>query len=927
MNIMNKLTLKHIRKNKTRTIVTIIGIIISVAMLTAVTTGIQSGMDWMCEVMYQSDGKWHVQYKDIAADKFNEFVAEEEPGQTFMIQTIGYSALTGSKNEKKPYVYIQAVNETAFTNLPLTLEEGRFPQNETEIVISREMLEDGQSNIKIGDTVTYELGERYIKGITDPKAAEQNGLSLTEPLKENSFYLGKEVELSYYDENDKQHIATATEELRPTGVKKTYQVVGIIHRPELYLESSSAPGYSAFTYMEADSVMADTKVNGFVYYNNVTNSIYKDAVKDALRLGLEKPYADANEEDLIISDISNTEVNQGVLYYEGVTPDKGLTKFIQVMYVLLIAIIMVGSITLIYNSFAISISERSKQLGMLSSVGATKRQKRNTVFFEAFVYGVIGIPVGIVSGIFGMSVAFKIVGKMLLSGSSLTVPLTLQVSIKTLVLSVVVAIITILISAYIPAIRASRISPIEAIRQSRDIKITKKKVKTSRLNRLLFGFEGELALKNMKRNKKRYRSIIFSLFISVVLFITVSAFIYYTAGAYTEGVVTSNYDARVFIEGKDASQDQKVASDLKELASTSQVTRVNRLGVSIKDGKNYVSDEVKAYVNEDIESGLLPEDYEQTPYFMLYAMDDESFTAYCKAAGITMSKDRSKNEGILINKQQLRRNYSIDNVVPITLSAGDQFVVENDPFQTGDPDETAFSITMQVAATTEILPIGIVSYGESYASTIYFIVSESTFNHVKEQIIEQSKMEIPVRKGIYLKSATDQSIVRDIENVLAKNEILESSYEIYDVKADEQSGRQLVYAVSIFSYGFIILMSLICCANMCNTISTSIALRRSEFAMLKSVGMTPKKFHRMIMFESMLYGVKALAYGVPVSIGASYLIYMFVTDRFEIGFMLPAYIYLGTFVLVFAIVGSAMFYSSRKVRKENIIDGLKTDIV
>ncbi|MDO5521216.1 MAG: FtsX-like permease family protein [bacterium] len=927
MNIMNKLTLKHIRKNKARTIVTIIGIVISVAMLTAVTTGVQSGINWMREIMFESDGKWHIEYKDIAADKFTSFIQEENPGEAFMTQTVGYANLSGSQNQKKPYVYIQAVNDSAFSNLPLHLEEGRFPENEEELVISRHIIENGHVNVKIGDTVTYELGERYIKNISDPKAAEQNGLSLTEPLSMNSTYLGQDTELSYYDEKEERHVVTASEELRFTGEKKTYKVVGIISKPSFAIESSSAPGYSVFTYLNPEHISTNRKVNGYVYYNNVSNAIYKDAIKDALRLGLEKPYAEASQEDLIIVDISNAEVNQDVLYYEGVTPDQGLTTFITVMYILLIVIIMIGSITLIYNSFAISISERSKQLGMLSSVGATKRQKRNTVFFEAFVYGAIGIPLGILSGIVGMSIAFKIVSPILIDNSSLNVPLTLQVSAKTLIISVIVAIVTIVISAYIPAIRASRISPIEAIRQSKDIKITKKKVRTSRLNRLLFGFEGELALKNMKRNKKRYRSIIFSLFISVVLFITVSAFIYYSTSAYTDGVITSNYDARIFIEGEDQKQDQMVVNDLKELPSIAQVTRVNRLGVLIKDGEKYVSDEVKKYVEQDIKSGQLSEDYEMTPNFNLYAMDDDSYQAYCKAAGIEVSGELNKNQGVLINKLQERRDYSIDNIAATNLSAGDTFVIENDPLSTGDTDEDAFNITMEVAAITEVLPIGIVSYGESYTSTIYFVISESTFNQIKEQIAKQSDMEIPVRKGIYVKSATDASLIKDFETVLDANGILDSAYDIYDVKADEQSGRQLVYAVSIFSYGFITLMSLICCANMCNTISTSINLRRSEFAMLKSVGMTPKRFHRMIMFESMLYGIKALAYGLPVSVGLSYLIYLFVTDRFEVGFMIPAYIYIGTFVLVFAIVGSAMFYSSRKVRKENIIDGLKTDIV
>ncbi|BBF45039.1 ABC transporter, ATP-binding protein [Lachnospiraceae bacterium KM106-2] len=924
MNIMNKLTLKHVKKNKARTVVTIIGIIISVAMMTAVTTGLNSVMTWMCNVEIEKTGKWHVEYKDVNAEKFTEYAKKDEVETSFMMQQLGYSKLKQSANERMPYVYVQALDKDAFSNLPLQLEEGRFPKNENEIIISRHMIDNGKIKVKVGDTVTYQFGERYVTKTSDSQLLEQNGYSMKEPLTQEKSYLNGKDALSGYDENDKEISGSANEDLRLTGKKASYKVVGIISRPSIYFEDYSAPGYSAFTMMDSKIIKSSSKVNGYAFYHTVTSKMYKELIKDAVSLGLEEPKWNLEVgEEKTINSFPDIKVNQDVLYYQGVSPDRGLNIFTTVVYAILIVIIMVGSISLIYNSFAISISERSKQLGMLSSVGATRSQKRNTVLFEALIYGIVGIPLGIIAGIVGLSVAFKVVSPMLLGAArSIQVPLTLQVSMMNIIVSTIVAIITILISAYIPAIRASRISPIEAIKQSNDIKITKKKVKTSQLTHFLFGFEGELALKNMKRNKKRYRAINFSLFISVVLFVTVSAFIYYMTGAFTGGVVTANYDVSLSVNHEDDSVYHDLENRFNEIPSIKNTTFVKNMNVYVKNVERYLSKELNSLVQSDIEAGLRAEDMGYNPNLQLYAMDDASYEKYCKKVGIKEGVIKEQNPIIIVNKLQIRKDYSIQNVTPLNLKTGDKIQLGKDPELGDDKD---FKVDLTVAAATDKLPIGLVGYGESYYDGIHLVVSESTFDQIVKEMEKQTKEDISYGKNIYLNAAGEESISKDVEQVLEEKAIGTSAYQLYDVKAQDESNRQLVYAVSILAYGFITLMSLICCANMCNTISTSIQLRRSEFAMLKSVGMTPKKFHRMIMFESLLYGVKALVFGLPVSIGLSYLIYRYVTDRFEVGFMLPAYIYILAVTLVFVIVGISMFYSSRKVRKENIIEGLRSE--
>lgn len=137
----------------------------------------------------------------------------------------------------------------------------------------------------------------------------------------------------------------------------------------------------------------------------------------------------------------------------------------------------------------------------------------------------------------------------------------------------------------------------------------------------------------------------------------------------------------------------------------------------------------------------------------------------------------------------------------------------------------------------------------------------------------------------------------------------------------------MMLLISVFTYAFLALITAICIANIINTISTSITLRKREFAMLKSVGITPGSFNRMLNYESIFYGIKALIYGIPISIAVMYLVYRSLMENFDFAFSLPLTSIGIVIVSVFLIVGSAMLYSSSKVRKENIIDALRQEII
>ncbi len=914
MNIMNKLTLKHVKQNRRRTILTIIGIILSVAMFTAVSTGKDSCLKWMERLSMEDSGKWQVEYKNVPADKLSILQKDEGIEVLSLVETKGYATVDGmddmlkekAKNQGKHYLYLSAYNDTAFENMPIKLVEGHFPKNENEIVVPNHMLEGLTTPYKIGDTITVEYGQRQLITDNQPEELEAFGLDREKPIEQSTKFLGESTTMTDSDGNS----VTVGENFQYTGEKKQYTIVGIIDKPNFNTEFFNSPGYTVLTGMDVSALLADQKINAYIYLKNATTEIYDDVLKKAKEFGI----VDNSETNAESSD--NVQINDGVLYYSGVTPNDNFNRFNKVISLVLNIIIIVGSVSLIYNSFAISISQRSKQLGMLSSVGATKKQKRNSVFFEAFLYAVIGIPLGILAGIFGLTVTFKLINPLFTGMIDTNVELSMFVTAKSVVIPVILAIITIFISTYIPAKRASKIAPIEAIRQSKDIKITAKSIKTSKLTKRVFGLEGEIALKNMKRNKRHYRSLIFSLFISVVLFITVAAYIHYMKSAFSMAKDESNYDVRINSMIVTNQEMGEIAEDLRQYDSVDQAAVSYTWGGYMGSGNsNIVNDTYAKYIKDNYEE-------EYTPYFTILALDDTTFDSYCTSLGEEPSKYKNADnlQGILLNYLSIRANYTVQTYEPLNVKAGDTLSLENGIEFAEQPKH----VKVEIGKVTKELPLGTAGYGSYAFDNLEIVVPDSTLKALaaKENVTIEEHNVI-----LYLKAKDKEEIGKDISAVMSGYDYAEHDYDAYNIHEYEKTTRQLLLALAIFSYGFIIMMSLICCANMCNTISTSILLRRKEFSMLRSIGMTPRVFRRMIMYESLLYGVKALLYGIPVGLLFAFGIYRTMVDTFSVGFALPISIFVVVIILVFAVVGLAMFYSSRKVRKESIIDGLKEEIL
>ena len=846
MSILNRLTIKNLRLNKKRTIVTIIGIILSTALMVGIGLLFSSFQDLMIRDTIGYSGKYEAKYNDVDLIKLNDI--KNKNFTYFYEKPIGFSKIESS-NEYKPYMYITSVNREYFDELKLI--EGDIPKNENEIVISNHVITNGGLDYKVGDIVTFTYGSRNIDG------------NIT--LANNELVDG---------------------EFLTNGGTHTYKIVGIVDRSNF--ESYSASGYTAFT---VDVNSDNGNVNLYVMFNK-----NKNIIKQSEELAKELNYN---------GDIN---YNSTLLALYGESTYGNVMSSMGGMMIIMLSLVSIGCIIVIYNSFAISVMERKKEFGLLSSIGATKKQIKKSVFYEALVVGVIGIILGILGAYIGIGTVILIINNLI--SDMLEYKLYLVTNYLFIIIPVIFMIIVIGVSAFIPSRRASKVSPIEAIRQNDDIKINKKKIRTSKLVLKLFGIEGEIALKNIKRNKKKYRVTIVSLFISIVLFISFSSYMNYTLNTASSVMGEVPYDYRISYFGDDNNKEalDKIneivkSSDVKEYVSYS----VGNLSII---GDYTYSDEYLDFYNSAYgDDGIKALNNLKYQNIYILVLDDNSYNKYKKLIGL------DKDSVILLNRFKgvsYGNNKRVNYDIPV-INSGDI----NVKICNFDDDEENVDTT---------------KYCNKNINNIF--VTNKSFDLI-EEFSYMDDFKLIVNKKLYDSISdggadfTQFNIISDNTNnidKLTKELDKYNNVNYMNIKESMKQTNNLILVVKILMYGFISLVTLIGVTSVFNTISTSMALRKREFAVLRSIGLTRGGFNKMLFFESLFFGMKSLIFALPVSIGVTILIHYSLADMVSIStIIIPWKAIIISIVSVFIIVLLTMMYSSSKIKKHNIIEQIREE--
>lgn len=832
MNIVNTLTLRHIKTHKKRSILTILAIIVSVAMVTAVFTSALSFVNYFKNVSLAIDGSWH---SYVAT---SDFYANREKFETQDIEKYGieldYGAGTVSQSNKKIEVSINACDKSFLDLRNVRISEGKMPQSANELLVHKKFLDKNKLNWNVGDKVTFPV--------------------------------------EYASPNGNYHKDT------------TFIVAGITDS-----NVAETDFVDAFVYATRELVESAPSVSVYIKYADLTNKVYENTKTLSQQ----------------VNDEAVSGYNLSLLTYSGITTDDETLYIIASFCAIVLLIIAIVSIFMIYDSFAVSYQERARYLGMLASVGATKKQKRASIYFEGLILGLIGIPLGIIAGIGGIWLTFKGISGVWLDtlGVEYDKALTVSVNWWVILATVLASAVTIFVSSYIPALKASKTTAIDAIRQANTVKVKKaKKLKTSKLATKLLGYEGALAVKNFKRNGRRSKTVVFALFMSVVVFLSVANFSLMFSDLMKDSY-NQSADIMVSVPYRDA---QKLDDVLNARADVE-----SQFGID--------------YEYADFDESLIRDDAKRlftNSSVILAFVDNATLDSYLKQLGENPAKyhDKKHPTAILHNVALTRDDKKKVKVQPLVDMTGKKLDVKLSAF--GDELEAE-------AQTVSIDPVIGIQTTVDYKNDMFFY---------QDMHLPLLLMSIDLQQQYYGKNENistyytasitceDAGLLQEELEGNVLNDAGIEAFSIDNASSQMKAVNNILTIVKVFVFGFIALITLISIMNIINTISNSMNERRREFAMIRSVGMTPKSFRKMIYYESFRYGLISLLWSVPISIGIHFVLFKVLANSYNYGFVLHPLVYIAAIVAVFIIIGIAIIYSTSKIKNDNIIETLKLDI-
>lgn len=947
MNLMKTLTLKNLKLNRKRTIVTIVGIILATALLSALVTLVSSFQYSMIEYQKQKDGDFHVKFSGVKMSELSEFKNNRNIESTFETIGMGFAKLDGCKNEDKPYAYVMATDEAGFERGSFNLIEGRMAKNEDEIVIPRHLKTNGRIDIKVGDEITLDVGKRYD---SDTESV----------IEENSAY---------------EHEA---ETLTGT-VTKRYKVVGIMERPGYKMEDYSAAGYTFVTYSD-ELAAIDNGSKSEAGEADTTLTVYSRYTQKALRnkdavtadiIGVdEKLLAKANdssvemtaeESDRFLKEIENAkydiDMNGYLISYECVFPVDGMFKALFTVAAVVALIIILTSVYCIKNSFNISITEKIRQYGMLSSVGATRRQIKSSVKTEAAMLGVVGIPVGTMSGILAALVLVKVVNAM--SAGWLNFALSFHTSLPALILAVILSIATIYFSATGSARRAARVTPLEAIRNTKEIKIKSAKLKTPAIIGRIWGIGGIISYKNIKRNNKKYRTTVTSIVICSVTFIVISYFMSMAFSMVGMSYASTDYNIGINMSYKKDIDIEKLSKLVSGIEGVDDY--LVGAGYDFDVDKPEYTKEYGEYCRQ-----LYDDSEDVSQMFLITVLDNKSYDKYASDAGIKNAAEGAilvnkctfdvynENSSKYVKKEMELYKYKAGDTIKCGYNvyddaSSDENAVEGDTesstddnnavegdTESGTEDNSGYvdeetinngvrkTVDVTIAGVTDKVPIGY----KGYSNTTLLFMNQKGFESLWADGKSGNELEPGYASySAYVVAENADDYQDTFEKETEENpEYSQLHFYVSNLDKAMRDEKSLFTLLGVFAYGLIVVIALIGITNIINTLSTGMELRSREFATLRSIGMTDKQFAGMVRLESVFISVKALVIGVPLGILISYLLCVMMNRMDDAIIYEPPYkAIILCIVVVIMLIYAIMKLSMTKLRHNNIIETIKNE--
>mgnify|MGYP000873390535 FL=1 len=794
-----------------------------------------------------------------------------------------------------PYfgVDILGANKEDLKGYNFRLIDGRLPENENEIVLQKAS-KTARYTFNIGTTITMNGKEYKIVGYVN----------------------------NVFDSNDSEVnigiVKIATEEEKKEAVSKIFGI---------YIKDKGEK-------------VKDTA-------EEISKTLKEDSKNGSIKMAVNKSLLRLQNANL-----------QG---YESSTDNVIAT--LEMMRNVLIVIVAVSGIIIMYNSFNLSLVERRKQYGILKSLGIKNSSLYVMILFEALVLSVAGIVIGYICGMIGDYLVVGYINDTLVNmiksmgvENELQMSLIYTTNIHAFYLVAISTGVTVVLAAMIPAIKSTRISPIENIRGKDDYVVNTKKVKTSNISKKLFGIEFDLARKNMKRAKKRFRVATLSLAIAFILIFVIG-----TLGAQINGQISlleaqTNSLFRngniaeithINIVDKDGSVNNRKKSNVKY--SEKDVQEIIKFG--IEDYAKQIESKDSLKINRAVLSTALE-------YLEKIDKDEELLK--------TVTDNYLKNRFNSIDdssRQKAKKQISIQFATNKVYSDKDKFglneIKDNEIYLSNVEilEENGTLVEKPIFDESKIIGKEIEIYGNKLkiakapvnseltlrASTGGSIFLQAYVNEKTFANIVRNDERGPNFRGFY---QSDLKGDKKIEDIMKKQqqENLEKEYDFGKVQMFTEtiitpSGvigiiKGMITIFQLLLYGFLILVILMSVVNIFTTITINILLRSRELAILKSVGMSDKQFDKMLRGENYIACLRSIIFGIVVS-----LLLLFATkviidkgnvniDFRFIADMLGSINYIAlaiSIILVYGITFVSTFFAKKSIKSQDIVEVIRRD--
>ena len=933
MSIFTKLTIRNLKLNKKRTVGTIIGIMLATSLICTVAGIATTLQKSMVATTVEETGYYHIKLSDITEKDIEKFKNNRDVKAVNVVTDVGYSWLDGSTNSQRPYLHLYSIDQNSFDNMSLKLIEGRYPENSSEIAIDEDVLLNSSKQYKLGDTITLNIGDRYegdkyvssgfdylhykSEGIPEDvmelslnestteadtiladsntnasntgentlaerkdsgDVLDDNALNEQE-TSENKSHDAESVSKTQEEANIKADKTTTTEETLKVKTTKEFKIVGIISNNDLPIRRVSYLIDAGFTCVT--NGLNDGQTEMYIALKKPYDCI--ESFKEMIGVD----FSQRGEMDWNSNSTYNYSINYNLLNWESIELSD-LASMIIALFIVITVIVMITSIYCIKNAFAISLTEKIRMYGMLSSVGATKKQIKKSVVQEGMILSLIGIPIGILVGTILVYILSIIVSSII--DEAINIKIVFNMPIVAIIIATILSFATIYLSCLSAARKSRKVTPLEAIRSTNEIKIKRKKLKSPKIIKKIFGMGGVIAYKNLKRSKKKYKTTVVSIAISVFIFIATSTLITYAFEAM--GGFYEDYDFNINVSTY--SSDGQNLLDILNAGNFQEYTLVYKIPsdtassktMQIED-KNILSDfGIERINNLEISS---------TPQIIVIGLNGKNFKEYAEKFNLNYDKIKDK-----INLNDYAQIFEDGR----TIKGRNLKCKERDTIL-GIID--GVNLSLEIAKITDEYPSGL--YNTSYGNGLAVVNVEEYADKLKF---------VPENLALNVEKPADvtENINTNYEDVYAQN--IEQQVKFYNA---------VKLLASVFAYGFIAIITLIGITNIFNTLTSNIELRQKEFAMLKSIGMTKKEFNRMVNLETIFYSVKALLYGIILGLIASFAIYKAFANSLDYGFIWPIQALIISVVFVFIIVFIIMRFAIGKINKQNIIETIRKENV